>query len=93
MGKKTKLAVENPVSIGGTTIIPVVMTSLYYHHIDGIVSLIGFKQPVNLVVVTPTSRKAFRITGEEILLDQLIAEVPDLERVLGKLDNDGEGSR
>ena len=93
MGKKKEVAVENSVSIAGTTIIPVVTTSLYYHHIDGIISIIGFKQPVNLVIVTQTGKKAFRITGEEILLGQLIAEVTDLERVLVKLDNDGEGSR
>ena len=91
MEKKKEIEVEKPVSIAGTTIIPVVMTSLYYQHIDGIISIIGLKQPVDLLIITPTGKKAFRITGEEILLEQL-PEVPGLEEALRKLDNYGEGS-
>jgi hypothetical protein len=90
--KKKEITVGNPVAIAGATIIPVVKTSLSYQCIGGMISLIGIKQPVSLIVVTPTSKKAFRITGEEIPLGQL-PEVPDLKEILEKLDDNGEGSR
>ena len=69
--KGKKVTVENPVFIAGITIIPVVTMSLYYQHIDGLISIIGIKQPVGLIVITATSKKAFKITGGEIPIEQL----------------------
>ena len=84
MERKKEITVEAPVSIAGATLIPVVMTSLHCQQVDGIVSLIGFKQPADIVLITPAARRAFRITGEEISLEQLILEVPELEEALGR---------
>lgn len=84
MERRKEVAVETPVTIAGITIIPVVMTSLHYQHIDGMVSVISFKRPTDVVLITPTSSKAFRITGEEVILDQLLQEVPELQKALRK---------
>jgi len=82
MEREKKIEVEAPISAAGATIIPVVMTSVHCQRVDSIASFIAFKQPANIVIITPTTRKAFRITGEEISLEQLVLEVPALEETL-----------
>ncbi len=82
MEKKKEVAVESPVYTAAGVLIPVVMTSLHYQQVDGTVSLVGFKRPTNIVLLTPTARRAFRTTGEEVSLEQLILEVPELEETL-----------
>jgi hypothetical protein len=84
MERKKEVAVESPVSTAGATLIAVVMTSVNCQRVDGTVSLIGFKQPTNIVLITPAAKRAFRITGEEISLEQLILEVPELKETLGR---------
>lgn len=79
MEREKEIAVEEPVYVAGTTVIPVVMTTLCYQRVNGTVSFIALKQPSNIVVITSTTRKALRISGEEISLEQLILEVPALK--------------
>ena len=57
--------------------------SLSHWHIKGGFSFYGAKKPVSLVVISPAGKRAFRITGEEVALDQLMQEVPDIAGVLG----------
>jgi uncharacterized spore protein YtfJ len=38
--------------------------------------------PVAVVVITPTGKRAFRITGEEIGLDTLTEEAPDVCKLI-----------
>ena len=82
MGKKKEVEISNPVTIAGVTLIPVIKTSLYYWHSNRGVSFFSIKQPLNVIVVSPSGKRAFRITGEEVSLDQLIQEVPGIQEIL-----------
>jgi len=80
--EKKKVAIDNPVAVAGVTLIPVAKVSLNYWQGNCGISLFGAKQPISIVVVSPSARRAFRITGEEVSLDQLVQEVPDIKEIL-----------
>jgi len=80
--EKKEVEIGNPVKVAGVTLIPVAEVSLNYWGGKGSNSFFGVKQPVNVVVVSPSVKRAFRITGEEVSLDQLIQEVPGIKEIL-----------
>jgi len=80
--EKKEVEISNPVTIAGVTLIPVIKTSLNYWHSNRGVSFFSIKQPLNVIVVSPSEKRAFRITGEEVSLDQLIQEVPGIQEIL-----------
>lgn len=80
--EKTEVGIESPVVVAGITLIPVVEVSLNYWDGHGGISFFGTRRPVSVVVVSPSAKRAFRITGEEVSLDQLITEAPAIKEVL-----------
>ena len=80
--EKKRVIISSPVAIAGTTLIPVVKSSLKCQSSGSAIFFSGVKQPVSIVVASPSAKKAFEITGKEIPLDQLIQEVPGLVRML-----------
>ena len=77
--EKKQVVIDSPIAVAGLTIIPVVHVSLnYFLHNDG-GSVLGVKQPVAIMVVSPTEKRAFRITGEEVSIDQLVQEATDIK--------------
>ena len=80
--EKKEVGVDNPVIVAGVTVIPVVKLSLNYWSARNGISLLGNKQPTAVVVVSPKAKKAFRITGEEVSLDELIKEVAIIKEML-----------
>ena len=80
--EKKEVGIDNPVAVAGVTLIPIVKVSLNYWRGNSGVSFFGVKQPFGVVVVSPSAKRAFRITGEEVPLDQLIQEVPGIKEVL-----------
>ena len=83
--EKKEVRIGNSVTVAGVTVIPVVEVSLNYRHGNRSISFLGVKQPVSVVVVSPSARRAFRITGEEVPLDQLMQEVPDIKEILEEI--------
>lgn len=83
--EKEEITIEAPVAVAGATLIPIVKTSLNSWHRKGCLSFFGIKQPVSMVVVSPQARRAFRIDGEEISLDQLMKEVPGMKEILDSI--------
>ena len=83
--EKKEVIIGSPVRVAGATVVPVTQVSLYYWCGKGGVSFFGLKYPVSIVVATPEEKKAFRVTGEEIPLDQLIQEVPGMKEVIEKI--------
>lgn len=79
------MKIEPPVTVAGVTVIPVAQVSLSYWHVNRGFSFFGVKQPASVVVVSRSVRKAFRVTGEEVSLDQLIQEVPGMRELLEKV--------
>ncbi len=80
--EKKEVVIGNPVAVAGVTLIPLAKVSLNYWQGNGGISFFGVKQPFGVVVVSPSAKRAFRITGEEVPLDQLIQEVPGIKEVL-----------
>jgi len=80
--EKEEVEVGNPVTAAGVTLIPVIKVSLNYWRRNSSLSFLGVKQPAGLVIVSPSAKRAFRITGEEVPLDQFIQEVPGMKKVL-----------
>ena len=80
--EKEEVGIDNPVTVAGITLIPVTRVALNYWCGNSNISFFGIKQPVGVIVVSPSTKRAFRITGEEVSLDQLISEVPVVEEVL-----------
>jgi hypothetical protein len=80
--EKKKVIIVGPMAIAGMTLILVTRLSLHCQPIGSSIFFSGIKQPVSIVVASPSIKKAFDITGEEISLDQLIQEAPSLAEVL-----------
>lgn len=81
----TRTVVGEPVTIQGVTLIPVASTSLNYWRSNRGISFWGIKQPFRVVVVSPSGKRAFRISGEEVSLDELIQEVPGIRDILAEM--------
>ena len=64
--------------IGGVTLIAVVRSLLKHKSTDKVIWLFGMKLPIALVVISDFSKRAFRTTGEEVSIDQLIEENPEI---------------
>ncbi len=80
--EKEEIKVEAPFAVAGVTLVPILKTSLKCWQGKNSLSSLGTRQPVSLVVVSPQGRKAFRISGEEISLDQLAEEVHNIGEIL-----------
>ena len=80
--EKQEIEIGNPVAVAGVTLIPVIKISLNYWRRNGSLSFFGVKQPIGVVMVSQSTKRAFRITGEEVPLDQFMKEAPGLEEVL-----------
>ena len=80
--EKKKVTIVGPVAIAKTTLILVTRLSFHCQASASNIFFSGIKQPVSIVVASPSARKAFDINGKEISLDQLIQETPSLAEVL-----------
>lgn len=80
--EKEEIKIEAPVAVAGVTLVTVVKASLNHWEHKGRLSFFGIKQPVSVVIVSPQAKRAFRIDGEEISLDELAKEVPGIKEVL-----------
>jgi len=78
--EKKKVTVEGAFSLGALTLIPVSETTCAGEQIGRTFLLHAAKVPMAVVVISPTERKAFRITGEEISFETLAEEVPEIRR-------------
>jgi uncharacterized spore protein YtfJ len=85
--EKKAIDIGNPVSVSGLTIIPVVQVSLNSWRGRRGASYFGTRQPVAVVIVSPAANKAFRVTGEEVSIDQLQQEAPELTGILESICN------
>lgn len=73
------VTVEGPFMIGGVTLVAVVRSLLIKCKCNNKgIWLFGIKFPIALVLISDSSKRAFRITGEEVSIDQLIEEFPEI---------------
>jgi hypothetical protein len=72
------ITLEGPLSTRGVTLLAVVRSTMTYKSNDLGAWLFGLKLPVALVLITDSSKRAFRTTGEEVPVEQLLVEFPDI---------------
>jgi uncharacterized spore protein YtfJ len=82
--KKKRVIIGSPIAIAGITLILVTKLSFSCQPNGSSIFFFGLKEPVSLVVSSPSTKKAFEINGREIPLNQLIQEIPHLASMLGK---------
>ena len=82
--EKKEVIIESPVLVAGLTIIPVVQILKCLWQRENNASFFGVKRPIAVVVVSPSAKKAFRVTGEEVSIGQLVKEAPAIKEVLDK---------
>ena len=83
--EKKEIGIDNPVAVAGVTLVPVVQISLDYRQVNGGSSFFATKQPIGIVATSPSGKKAFLMSGEEVSLDHLSQEVPGLKEKLERL--------
>ena len=84
MEEKKEIIVGHPLTFSGLTLIPIMETRLYHWRYRNSFSFLGSKQAISIIVVTPTLTKAFKVNGEEVSLEELKREFPDLETKMDK---------
>jgi len=76
--------IAGPMAIAEITLILVIKLSLNCQPAGSSIFFSGIKQPVNVVVASPSTKKAFDVNGDEIPIGLLLQEVPDLAGMLEK---------
>ena len=72
--EEKKIVIDTPVTAAGLTLIPVTQVSLSLGSAGAGTVVLVTRRPVAVVVVSPQSKKAFRITGKEVSLEELLQE-------------------
>ena len=85
MEEKKEIIAGSPLKVAGLTLIPVVETRLQHWRYRKSFSVFGSRQAICIIIITPTTKKAFKVTGEEVTLEELQDELPDLEKNLESL--------
>lgn len=80
--EKKEIEISSPLKVRGVTVISVIQSSLQCRRYGTGISFSGTRQPVSVVIISSSGKKAFRITGEEVPLDQLIQEIPAVEKLI-----------
>ena len=80
--EKKEVEIGNPVTIAGITLIPVAEISLHSWQRKGGISFLGTKQPLSVIVISPSEKKAFKVSGEEVPLNELLQELPGIKKFL-----------
>jgi hypothetical protein len=77
-----KLRLGTPRNIAELMIIPVERINISAHKMKKGVWLYGSKEIAALVIYTPSNLYAFNIDGQELSVEELACEVPDLKEFL-----------
>lgn len=78
--EKKEIIVEKAVTLAGFSVMPVVEVMLKYDDNNKGIFCYYSRRPLAVIVSSKSMRRAIRITGEEVPLDQLIQELPDLQQ-------------
>jgi hypothetical protein len=80
-----ELTIVNPVTVAGVNLILVSKATINCWQGKRGIAFSGSKQPDSIIIVTPSAKRAFRITGEEIAFDQIVREIPGIMKTLGEI--------
>jgi len=79
------LKIEAPLKVEGIDVIVLAETSLSCKNSDSGILFIGSKKPVYIILISRSKKMVFGINGEQVSIDQLIADFPSIEPVLKRL--------
>jgi len=79
MEEKKEIIAGSPVTAAGLTLIPIIEMRLNHWRHRNSFSSLGSRKVIGIIVVTPSVKKAFDINGNEVALEELKGEFPDLE--------------
>jgi hypothetical protein len=79
--EKEEIVAEEPVTIAEYTIVPIIRKSLHCHKNKEGNIFIGTKHPL-AVLVTVGSKKMLHIIEDDVSMEQLIKELPELKNLL-----------
>ena len=80
--ERKKLIIGNPLETNGITIIPLISISARCNRLNRILSFYGLIHPQYILLVNKAVTEVFTINGEDVSLDKLIKEIPELRAVL-----------
>lgn len=80
--EKEETIIDSPLAVGAVTLIPIARISLDYEWSNRGVYFFGMKRPVAIVTISVSGKRAFRMTGAEISVEELIQEVPGMKEML-----------
>jgi uncharacterized spore protein YtfJ len=80
--EKEETIIDSPIAVGGVTLVPIAKISLDYESGNRAGFFFGMKWPVAIVVISVSGKRAFRITGAEVSVEELIREVPGVKEML-----------
>jgi hypothetical protein len=84
--EKKQVAIEEPVSLVGLTIVIVTETRIWAFGEDRSSMMFGSKEPLFVLIKTPaTHYKVFDMEGEEIQLDEIKDKFPELKPDLDRI--------
>jgi hypothetical protein len=83
--EKKEIKAESKLSVGGVTLVPIVESACAGWRMGEVVSFTGYKTPLAVVVFAGGLKKVFRITGEEITIDELVKEFPSVKAAIDNL--------
>ena len=75
---KSMVTIEGPFVIGGATLLAVVKSFLYRKNHQKASWLFGMKLPIAILIISDSTKRAFRANGEEISIEQLLEENPGI---------------
>ena len=76
-----------PIRVGETTLVPIEHTFVSCVGMEGGAVVRGSKGIAGIVVVSGKNRYALDLTGEEVPMDRYLKQVPELARLLDRLQN------
>jgi hypothetical protein len=83
--ERKEVKIGGPLVVNGVTLIPIVSIWLNYWRSKGSILFFSVKQPISIVVASHLEKRVFTLNGEEISLDQLLTEVPEIKEILTKI--------
>jgi len=80
-----KVTLDAPVAVGGLTLVPVARELLSCAGSGKRLAGFAAREAIGVVVISSSGTTAFRVTGEEVTLDQLAVEFPGISSALKRL--------
>ncbi len=80
--EKEKVIVEQRITVGEITLLPLTRIFMYYQDVKGSLVCAGSKNLIGIVAVSPKWKRAINVDGEEVPIGQYVEQVPEVKELL-----------